>query len=169
QDPVVRLIVHEIGSLHRRLDHQDRNAADLLMLITTVQELVLDKRRPFSERSKQLICRVTAAEPYEGLCPACNVIPVVTGTPPEAVPGAEFDHFYHRGLNRPEFGWLLCRACHQELTQGGHLARYTRATEFRRFQDKVRDASRAGRIPLRQSQGRTVLDMFDLTPRRDPV
>ena len=59
--------------------------------------------------------------------------------------GAQFDHFYHRGLNRPEHGWLVCKSCHHELTYGGYLARFARMPEFRRHQDAVRDAVRAGK------------------------
>ena len=46
------------------------------------------------------------------------------------LPGAEFDHVFHRGLNRPEHGWLVCPACHAELTYGGYLARFARLPEF---------------------------------------
>ena len=53
------------------------------------------------------------------------------------VPGAEYDHFFHRGLNRPEHGWLVCAACHAELTHGGYLVRFMRMPEFRAFQGVV--------------------------------
>jgi hypothetical protein len=34
-------------------------------------------------------------------------------------PVAKFGHFFHRGLNRTEHGWLVCAACHSDLTHGG--------------------------------------------------
>ena len=61
------------------------------------------------------------------------------------VPGAEFDHFFHRGLNRPEHGWLICAACHAELTHGGYLARFMRMPEFRAFQGAVLEHRRRER------------------------
>ena len=51
--------------------------------------------------------------------------------------GTEFDHAFHRGLNRPEHGWLVCRPCHREMTHGGYLARFGRLEEFRAFQGAV--------------------------------
>jgi hypothetical protein len=60
----------------------------------------------------------------------------------QPVDGAEYDHFLHRGLNRPEHGWLICKSCHVELTQGGYLVRFARTPEFRRFQAAVIDARR---------------------------
>jgi hypothetical protein len=76
------------------------------------------------------IVRVIAAEPFEGQCPCCSREPVLTGASRPA-PGAEFDHFFHRSLNTPEHGWLICPECHAELTHGGYLVRFTRVPEFR--------------------------------------
>jgi hypothetical protein len=70
--------------------------------------------------------------------------PVLTETGRPA-PGAEFDHFFHRGLNRPEHGWLVCTACHAELTHGGYLARFGRMAEFRAFQAAVLEHRRRER------------------------
>ena len=61
------------------------------------------------------------------------------------MPGAEFDHFFHRGLNRPEHGWLICAACHAELTHGGYLVRFMRMPEFRAFQAAVLEHRRRER------------------------
>jgi hypothetical protein len=70
--------------------------------------------------------------------------PVLTETGRPA-PGAAFDHFFHRGLNRPEHGWLVCPACHGELTHGGYLVRFTRVPEFRAFQAAVLEQRRRER------------------------
>ena len=72
-----------------------------------------------------IITRVVATEPFGGQCPCCRRERVLTEAG-RVVPGAEFDHFFHRGLNRPEHGWLICAACHAELTHGGYLARFMR-------------------------------------------
>lgn len=124
------------GRVQRRLDTLDRHAADLMFLQVSAQEVVLGQRRRFSLRSQALIIEAVAAEPYLGRCPCCTSTPVLTeeGRP---VDGAEFDHYYHRGLNRPEHGWLICRACHRERSHGGYLASFERLPEFRRFQAAV--------------------------------
>jgi len=51
--------------------------------------------------------------------------------------GAECDHCFHRNLNRPEHGWLICTPCRRELTYDGYLARFRRVPEFRRFRAAV--------------------------------
>ena len=68
------------------------------------------------------------------------------------MPGAEYDHFFHRGLNKPEHGWLVCAGCHAELTHGGYLVRFLRMPEFRAFQGAVfeyrrQERARAGDTP----------------------
>ncbi|TPG39199.1 KilA-N domain-containing protein [Roseomonas nepalensis] len=122
--------------LHRRFDILDRHAADLMFLQVSAQEVVLGQRRRFSLRSQALIIEAVAAEPYRGRCPCCTSTPVLTEEG-RVVEGAEFDHYYHRGLNRPEHGWLVCGACHDELTYGGYVVQFERMPEFRRFQAAV--------------------------------
>ncbi|MCB4825539.1 KilA-N domain-containing protein [Roseicella aerolata] len=143
-DPLHRHLVQQFGDLHRRLDSLERHAADLMFLVLSAQDILLDKRRDFSERSQATLVRVTAAEPFEGQCPCCLREPVLTeaGRP---APGAEFDHFFHRGLNRPEHGWLICAPCHAELTYGGYLLRFLRLPEFRAFQGAVLEHRRRER------------------------
>jgi KilA-N domain len=140
-DPVLLHLTLHFRAMHRRLDILDRHAADLMFLLLSAQDLLLGKRRDFSERSQAAITRVVAAEPFDGQCPCCSRKPVLTeaGRP---APGAEFDHFFHRGLNRPEHGWLVCPACHAELTHGGYLARFARLPEFRAFQAAVLEQRR---------------------------
>jgi len=134
--PVRAHLTELFGHLHRRIDTLDRHAADLMTLQLAARELLLGHRRPFSERSRGMILRAVAAEPHEGLCPCCGQNPVLDAAgQPRA--GAEFDHFFHRGLNKPEYGWLVCRDCHAELTHAGYLARFARMPEFRAFQGAV--------------------------------
>ncbi len=139
RDALMRYVGHQFDRLHRKLERIDRHSADQMFLLVSAQELMLDKRRNFSGRSRAVICVLISNEPYMGRCPSCNAAPVLTADNQPA-DGAEFDHFFHRGLNRPEHGWLICRSCHVELTQGGYLARFARMTDFRRFQSLVADA-----------------------------
>ena len=144
RDALTRYVERQFDRLHRRLDTLDRHAADTMFLVVSAQDLLLNQRRPFSEPSRAVMCAVIANPPYEGQCPSCETVPVLT-TDLQVGEGAQFDHFYHHGLNRPEHGWLVCKPCHHELTHGGYLARFMRMPEFRRFQDAVRDAVRAGK------------------------
>jgi hypothetical protein len=143
-DPRIPYLAVRFRELHRRLDTLERHAADLMFLALSGQELLFGGRREFSERSRALMARVVAAEPYGGQCPCCGREPVLAEGS-RLLPGAEFDHFYHRGLNRPEYGWPVCAPCHGELTHGGHLARFARTPEFRAFQARVLEARRQAR------------------------
>ena len=139
RDPLMRYVERQFEQLHRKLDHINRHAADQMFLLVSAQDLMFDRRRSFSERSRALMRAAISAEPYKGQCPCCNTVPVLTGEN-QPVEGAEYDHFFHHGLNRPEHGWLICQACHVELTQGGYLVRFSRMDDFRRFQAAVLDA-----------------------------
>lgn len=135
----------EFERLHRRLDVLERHMADLMFLQLSAQDLLLGRRRDFSVRSRDLIVTALRQAPYRGRCPCCGHEPVLdaAGAPLE---GTEFDHAFHRGLNRPEHGRLVCRPCHREMTHGGYLARFSRIHQFRAFQGAVlagRDRSRA--------------------------
>ena len=139
QDALMRHMEHQFEQLHRKLDHVNRHAADQMFLLVSAQEVMLGKRRNFSDRSRAVMVEVISAEPYEGQCPCCDAAQVLTDTG-QPVEGAEYDHFFHRGLNRPEHGWLICKGCHVELTRGGYLVRFSRMPEFRRFQSLIVDA-----------------------------
>src|SRR4051812_2228970 len=97
-DPLRLHLTRQFRDLHHRLDTLERHAADLMFLVLSAQDIMLDKRRDFTGRTQVTIVRVTAAEPFEGRCPCCRREPVLTEAN-RPVPGAEFDHFFHRGLN----------------------------------------------------------------------
>ncbi|WP_139323345.1 hypothetical protein [Roseomonas sp. TAS13] len=126
----------EFERLHRRLDVLECHMADLMFLQLSAQDLLLGRRRDFSVRSRELIAAALHRTPYRGRCPCCDREPVLdaAGLPLE---GTEFDHAFHRRLNRPEHGWLVCRSCHREMTHGGYLARFGCLAEFRAFQGAV--------------------------------
>jgi hypothetical protein len=134
--PVTEYLEHQLGRLHDRFDIVDRHVADILFLVTAAQELLLGNRRPFSERSQAVMCKVLAMPPFAGRCPCCHVRSVLT---PDGKPllGSQFDHFFHRGLNRPELGWLVCTDCHANISRGSYMMRFNRMPEFRMFQTAV--------------------------------
>jgi hypothetical protein len=145
-DPLLLHLARQFRALHRRLDTLERHATDLMFLQLSAQDLLLDRRRDFSGRSQAAIAEVAAAEPFGGRCPCCGHERVLAeGGGRVPLPGAEFDHFFHRGLNRPEHGWLVCRGCHAELTHGGYLVRFLRLPEFRAFQAAVLERRRRER------------------------
>ena len=133
---LMAFLTEELHKLHRRLDTLDRHAADLMFLQLSSQHLLFGKRHPFSKDSRNVMIRVLGAEPYKGRCPCCMDARVLAEAA-QIASGAEFDHFFHCSLNRPEHGWLICTPCHRELTYDGYLARYRRVSEFRRFQTAV--------------------------------
>jgi hypothetical protein len=127
---------HQFERLQSRLDAIDQHASDLMFLATAGHELVFGNRRPFSGRSQAILCAVVALDPFAGRCPCCSRTGVLS---PQCQPsaGAAFDHFFNRALNRPENGWLICAGCHDDLTRGGYLVRFSKIPAFRIFQAAV--------------------------------
>lgn len=132
-EPMVEYFERQFSTLHHQFDILDRHGRDVMFLVTAAQELMMGRRRSFSQRSQATIRHVVALEPFKGQCPCCNKTSVLS---PDGNPtaGAEFDHFFHCGLNRPELGWLVCKQCHDDFTRGGYLIRFSRIPEFRAFQ-----------------------------------
>ncbi len=143
-DPLRLHLAQQFRDLHRRLDTLERHAADLMFLVLSAQEILLGNRLEFTGPTRTIILQVVAAEPFGGQCPCCLRERVLTETG-RPVPGAAIDHFFHRGLNKPEHGWLICAECHAELTHGGYLARFLRLPEFRAFQGAVLEHRRRER------------------------
>lgn len=143
-DPLQRHLARQFRDLHARLNTLERHAADLMFLQLSAQELVLGNRLEFTPLTRTIMIKAVAAEPFGGQCPCCLRERVLTETG-RVVPGAEFDHFFHRGLNKPEHGWPICAPCHAELTHGGYLVRFMRVPEFRVFQGAVLEHRRRER------------------------
>ena len=135
-DPLRQHLARQCRALHDRLDTHERHQADLMFLQLSAQELLLGNRLEFTGLGRSVITKVVAAEPFGGQCPCCLRERVLTEAG-RVVPGAEFDHFLHRSLNKAEHGWLICAACHDELTHGGYLVRFMQVPEFRAFQGTV--------------------------------
>ena len=135
-DPLRQHLARQFRALHDRLDTLERHQADLMFLQLSARELLLGNRLEFTGLGRSVITKVMAAEPFGAQCSCCLRERVLTEAG-RVVPGAEFDHFFHRNLNMAEHGWLICAACHDELTHGGYLVRFMRVPEFRAFQGAV--------------------------------
>lgn len=135
--PMVTLLEEAFGRIHRRFDVLGQYAMTNLLLTAAVQQLP-GRRLEFSDRAKRIICAVIAGEPFDGQCPCCGRMQVLSlaGKP---VDGAQFDHFYGASLNRPEYGWLLCRQCHDDFTSGSPVLRIGHIPVFHVFQGHVLD------------------------------
>ena len=55
---------------------------------------------------RAVIRAVVAADPYDGLCPCCGAAAILAEDG-RVADGAEYDHLFHRGLNKPEHAWRL--------------------------------------------------------------
>jgi hypothetical protein len=128
-----RQLEQGLAGLHDRFDILDRHAADQLFLLCAAQHLVLGNRLSFTGRSQAIIRQIVANPPFAGRCPSCLTIPIVDASA-RPLPGAQFDHFFHRGLNRPEHGWLVCQHCHDAFSRGSYLTRFSKMAAFRQFQ-----------------------------------
>jgi hypothetical protein len=135
-EPMIGYLQQQFGTLHRRLDTLDRHGGDIMFLVISSQELMMGRRRSFSQLSRATIRRVVALSPFKGRCPCCRAANVLLpgGV---TVSGAEFDHFFHCGINRPEHGWLICKQCHEDFARGGYLVRFSKMPAFREFQAAV--------------------------------
>ena len=50
------------------------------------------------------------------------------------IPPVEFDHFLSPVYSAPIHSWLICRPCHQQLTNDNHMLWYHKLPRFRRYQ-----------------------------------
>jgi hypothetical protein len=133
-EPMGSLFEEAFGRLHRRFDVLGQYASDNLVL--TAATMSNAKSKPFTERTKRIIIAVLRAEPFEGVCPCCSAT-LILNEAGERIAVAEFDHFYGGGLNRPEYGWLICKSCHDDFTRGSPLLRIGNIRSFHAFQAEV--------------------------------
>lgn len=150
---LVRNLERQLDRLHNRLDDIERTGADTMAMLLSVRTLMAKERNEFTKRTRSLMCEVASGDEYDGQCPACFATPVV-GEDKQPIAPAEFDHFYHAGMNKPLYGWLICRPCHLELTNGGHLARFGRMERFRDFQSNMRELLARKYPPLSAASAR---------------
>lgn len=131
--PTGALFEELFGHLHRRLDVLGQYACDNLVLTAA---LLPNQRKLFSPRTKRIISAVVARDPFDGQCPCCRDTQIFSENGAR-IAVAEFDHFYGGGLNRPEYGWLICKRCHDDFTRGSPLLRIGRIRSFHAFQAEV--------------------------------
>jgi hypothetical protein len=124
----------DMAELHRRLAVMEHNQRDMLFLLRSLRLALHNPRVELSLETRRIHCEVIRMEPYNGLCPCCLQTKVVDddGT---LIPPVEFDHFLGEVYSAPVHSWLICKPCHQELTNDPHLSWYNRLrTRFRRYQ-----------------------------------
>lgn len=135
-EPMAQYLEDHFARLHHRFDITDGHAGDLMFLVTAAQHLVLGNRRSFSGRTQAILREVLALPPFAGGCPCCGKTRVLSPGG-SLIAGTQFDHFFHRGLNRPEHGWIICGRCHDDLSRGGYVFRFSKMPKFHAFQVAV--------------------------------
>ena len=104
-DPLRQHPARQFRALHDRLDTLERHQADLMFLQLSAQELLLGNRLEFTGLGRSVTTKVVAAEPFGGQCPCCLRERNITEAG-RVVPGAEFDPFFHRGLEQGR-AWVV--------------------------------------------------------------
>jgi hypothetical protein len=120
--------------LLRRFATLEHNQRDILFLLRSLRTSLHNVRIEVSPETRRIHCEVIRMEPFNGLCPCCLETKIISeeGT---LIPPSEFDHFWGPVYSAPVHSWLICRPCHQALTNDGHLTWYRRlTTRFRRYQ-----------------------------------
>ena len=113
------------------------NAADQMFLQVSAKKISSTNADLFSKRSQALMRKVISAEPYGGNCPCCWQVPVRLTDDHQLCDGVEYDHYWKPSMNEPGQGWLICKSCHEELTQGEPIVRYFHKEAFRSFRAAV--------------------------------
>ncbi len=120
--------------LLRRFTILEQNQRDMLFLLRSMRHALFHGRVELSPETKRIHREVIRMEPYNGFCPCCLQTKVVSDEG-ALIPPVEFDHFWSPVYSAPVHSWLICRPCHQELTNDRHLTWYHRlTTRFRRYQ-----------------------------------
>jgi hypothetical protein len=123
-----------MAALHRRLAVMEHNQRDMLFLLRSQRLALHSPRVELSHETRRIHRAVIRMEPYNGFCPCCLQTKVVADDG-ALIPPVEFDHFLGEVYSAPVHSWLICRPCHQELTNDPHLSWYNRLrTRFRRYQ-----------------------------------
>jgi hypothetical protein len=98
-----------------------------------MNEIAQRGRRRIKDTTKGELVRDT--DRLGGRCPCCGVTAVTQDG--YRLPRAEFDHFYANSAPEANHCWLICIACHAELTRNV-AKRDERNAEFQAFQAKRR-------------------------------
>jgi hypothetical protein len=124
----------DMADLLRRFTILEHNQRDMLFLLRSLRQALHNPRVELSPETRRIHREVIRLPPFNGLCPCCLQTQVVTADG-ELIPPVEFDHFWGPVYSAPVHSWLICRPCHQELSNDPHLVWYHRLwTRFRRYQ-----------------------------------
>jgi len=124
----------DMRDLRRRFTRLEQNQRDMLFFLRSLRGALHDARAELSPATRRIHRAVVRLEPFNGLCP-CRLRTRVVADDGTLVPPVEFDHFWGPVYSAPVHSWLICRPCHLELNNDGHLLWYHRlTTRFRRYQ-----------------------------------
>jgi hypothetical protein len=124
----------DMQALLHRFNIVEQNQRDMLFLLRSLRHALHNGRVELSPETRRIHREVLRMEPFNGLCPCCLRTKVVSEDG-GLIPPVEFDHFWGRVYSAPVHSWLICRPCHQDLTNDPHLVWYSRlSTRFRRYQ-----------------------------------
>lgn len=122
--------------LHRLISLQ-QGQRDILFLLRSLRQALHNARVEVSPETRRIHRAVVRLSPFDGRCPCCLETKVVDDNG-ALMPRVEFDHFWGPVYNAPVHSWLICRPCHQDLTNDPHLTWYhCLTTRFRRYQAAV--------------------------------
>jgi hypothetical protein len=124
----------DMQDLLRRLTILEQNQRDILFFLRSLRLALHNVRVELSPETRRIHREIIRIEPFNGRCPCCLQIKVVSDNG-ALIPPAEFDHFLGVVFSAPVHSWLICRPCHVALTNDRHLTWYDRlTTRFRRYQ-----------------------------------
>jgi hypothetical protein len=123
----------DMQDLLRRFTILEQNQRDILFFLRSLRLAFYNIRVELSPETRRIHREVIRMAPFNGLCPCCLETKVVSAEG-GLIPPGEFDHFWGPVYNAPVHSWLICRPCHQDLTNDRHLTWYHRlTTRFRRY------------------------------------
>jgi hypothetical protein len=147
----------DMQDLLRRLIILEQNQRDALFFLRSLRLALHNARVELSAETRRIHREVIRMAPFNGLCPCCLETRVVSEAG-ELIPPVEFDHFWGPVYSAPVHSWLICRPCHQDLTNDRHLTWYNRlTTRFRRYQAAAEayTAAFGARTPARMYPGKS--------------
>jgi hypothetical protein len=141
----------DMQDLLRRFTILEQNQRDMLFLLRSLRHALHNGRVELSPETRRIHREIIRMEPFNGVCPCCLETKVLSEDGAFISP-VEFDHFWGPAYSAPVHSWLICRPCHQDLTNDRHLTWYARlTTRFRLYQaaTEAYTAAFSSRTPAR--------------------
>jgi len=113
----------------RAIERIQRDLSFVSETVTTILDSLPIQRRPLSDGTRLLHCRVTWLR-RNGYCPCCQHVRVADAD--GRLQGSEYDHFFGRHRNGPRESWLVCSACNRDLEHPA--SKSSRRSEFEAYQ-----------------------------------